>query len=79
MPTFDLTATNSVSRTNGLYIEKGQQITVNINMMGITPYNLFGNSRCVDALVQQFRVNGIDVPPTDAGIYGRGLWDIKMR
>ena len=47
-------------------------------MMGITPTNLFGNNRCVDQLVKQFQLNGIDVPKTDSGVYNRGAWDIKM-
>ena len=79
MPTFDLIAKHSENRINGFHIEKGTQITIHINMMGITPNNLFGNNRCKDALVQQFRMNGIDIPPTDAGIYGRGMWEIKMK
>lgn len=79
MSTFVLTATHNIDRAQiGLHIEKGQQITVNINMMGISPINLFGNSRCADALVRQFQLNGIDVPKTDVGIFSRGSWDIKM-
>lgn len=77
MATFELTAKYNTSRPGGLYIEKGQQITININMMGIEPGNLFGNNRCKDMLVQQFKLNGINVPPTDTGIYGRGLWDVR--
>lgn len=79
MPTFELTARHDINRVNGLHICRGQQITININMMGITPMNLFGNSRCVDQLVQQFRMNGIDVPKSDSGIYSRGAWDIQMK
>lgn len=79
MPTFELTARYDVGRANGLRINRGQQFTVNINMVGITPNNLFGNNRCVDQLVYQFKLNGIDVPKTDAGIYNRGLWDIKIK
>lgn len=79
MPTFELTARHDINRVNGLYISRGQQFTVNINMMGITPNNLFGNNRCADQLVQQFKLNGIDVPKTDVGIYSRGAWDIRMK
>lgn len=79
MPTFVLTARHDINRVNGLHIDRGQTFNVNINMMGITPANLFGNSRCADQLVQQFRLNGIDVPKTDAGIYSRGAWDIKLK
>lgn len=79
MPQFEITASRNIDRPQiGLHIDKGQQFTININMMGITPYNLFNNSRCQDALVQQFRMNGIDVPKTDYSIYGRGSWDIRM-
>ncbi len=79
MPTFELTTKYAVNRPGGFYLEKGHQITININVMGITPGNLFGNNRCKEALVQQFKLNGIDIPPTDSGIYGRGLWDIRMK
>lgn len=77
MPTFILTARQNTFRASGLYIEKGQHITININMMGIEPNNLFNNSRCQDALVQQFKLNGIFAPPTDYGLYSRGTWDVK--
>ncbi len=79
MAQFLLTASHQIDRANGLHIDKGQTITVNIWIQGITPYNLFNNSRCKDILVQQFKANGIDVPYTDAGIYSRGAWDIKMK
>ena len=79
MPTFVLTATHNIDRPKaGLHIDRGQSFTVNINMMGITPVNLFNNSRCQAALVQQFQVNGINVPKTDYSIYSRGNWDIKI-
>lgn len=79
MPKFVIKATHNIDRPQiGLHINKGQEFTININMMGITPNNLFGNSRCQDALIQQFRVNGIDVPRSDYGIYSRGTWDITM-
>jgi hypothetical protein len=79
MAQFVLTAKHIIQRASGLHIDSGTQITVNIPMMGITPYNLFGNSRCKDQLLQQFRINGIDAPATDAGLYSRGTWDIKMK
>lgn len=80
MPTFILTATHNINRPQiGLSIARGQQFTININMNGITPMNLFGNSRCADALVRQFQLNDIWVPKTDSGIYSRGAWDIKMK
>lgn len=49
MATFVLTARHDIDRLGGLHIDRGQQYTININMMGITPYNLFNNSRCRDA------------------------------
>lgn len=79
MATFTLTAAHSTTRPGGLYIAKGQEISINIQMMGIGPNNLFGNNRCKEALVRQFQINGIDVPSTDTGIYSRGMWDIKIK
>lgn len=79
MPTFELTARHDIHRANGLHICKGQQITININMVGITPINLFGSSRCMEQLTQQFRLNGIDVPKSDLSIYSRGAWNIQMK
>ena len=79
MPTFEIKARHQIDRISGLHIDRGQTFTININMMGITPTNLFGNSRCVDQLVKQFQLNGIYVPKTDSGIYSRGAWDIRMK
>lgn len=79
MPTFELTAKQSINRPGGFYIARGQEITITIPMMGIGPNNLFGNNRCKEALVRQFQLNGIDIPPTDTGIYSRGLWDVRMK
>ena len=77
MPTFVLTAMHDINRPN-LNINRGDQFNIHINMNNIGPNNLFNNSRCKDALIQQFRVNGIDVPYSDAGIYSRGAWNIDM-
>lgn len=79
MATFEIMARHDIYRAGGLHIDKGQTFTININMMGISPVNLFNNSRCADQLVRQFKINGIDVPKTDAGIYSRGAWDIIMK
>ena len=79
MATFEITARHQIDRAGGLHIERGQTFTININMMGITPVNLFGNSRCVEQLVNQFKLNGIDVPKNDSGVYSRGAWDIRMK
>lgn len=46
MPTFVLTARHDINRANGFHINRGQEITINIPMMGIDPNNLFNNSRC---------------------------------
>lgn len=77
MAQFQLTATHDINRNNGFHIDRGTTISVNINMMGITPNNLFNNQRCKDVLIEQFRVNGIDLPYTDA-VFSRSCWDIKM-
>lgn len=79
MATFVLTARHDINRANGFHIDRGQEISININMAGIGPTNLFNNSRCKEALVRQFQINGIDIPPSDIGIYSRGAWDIDMK
>lgn len=79
MPTFLLTARHDINRANGLHINKGQPFYVNIPMNGITPNNLFNNSRCQNELYQQLhQVGGINLPPTDPFFKNRGNWDIKM-
>ena len=79
MATFELTARHQIDRCGGLHIERGQTFTININMMGITPANLFGNSRCAEQLARQFELYGISVPRSDSGVYSRGAWDIVMK
>lgn len=79
MAQFELTARHDINRPNGFHIPKGSCFTINIPMMGIGPGNLFNNNRCQDALLQQFRMNGMDIPKTDSGFYSRGSWDIKMK
>lgn len=79
MPTFELTARYQIHRADGLHIDRGQTFSINIFTTGITPTNLFGNSRCAEQLVNQFKLNGISVPMTDSGVYNRGVWDIKMK
>ena len=78
MATFTLTAKHQSTRTGGFHIDKGDQFVIHINMAGITPINLFNNSRCRDQLIQQFRINGVDLPPTDPLYNNSGAWDIKM-
>lgn len=79
MPTFILTATRDINRPSGLNINRGDHFEIHINISGITPNNLFYSSRCKDALIQQFRNNGIDVPYSDKGVYDRGAWEICMK
>lgn len=76
MPKFELTAKHEMNQ-NGLHVDRGQQLTVTIPMMGIAPVNLFTNARCKDALRQQFAVNGLPLPPNSSWLTG-GLWDVKM-
>ena len=78
MAQFILTAKQDINRPNGFHLDKGTQLNITIPMMGITPGNLFGNNRCKEQLLQQFKKNGIFIPPTDSGFYSRGNWDIKM-
>lgn len=77
MPTFEITARGQINCGNGFTIEKGRFFTININMLGITPYNLFSSSRCAAQLVHQFKQNGIDLPK-NSPVYQMGKWDIKM-
>ncbi len=77
MATFELTARQQMFLGNGNVISKGTPISIHIPMMGIVPGNLFGNPRCRDAVLQQFAMNGINVPP-NSPILSRGHWDIKM-
>jgi hypothetical protein len=79
MATFTLTAKYQSTRTGGFHIDKGDQFVIHINMAGITPINLFNNSRCRDQLIKQFKINGIDLPPTDPLYNSPGAWDIKMK
>lgn len=79
MAQFIITARNDINRPNGFHIDRGQEFAININITGIGPNNLFGNLRCKDALIQQFRVNGIELPPSDLIYNSRGPWDIKMK
>lgn len=80
MPSFEITARSDEYRAgNQLHIDRGQTFTINVNCTGITPNNLFNNSRCADALYRQFQLNGIDVPRTDPLFTTAGKWEIKMK
>lgn len=79
MANFVITARTNIDRANGFHIDRGEEFSININMNGITPINLFGNSRCKTQLIQQLRINGIDLPDTDPIMRSSGFWDIKMK
>ena len=78
MAQFVLTLRQDVNRHNGFHLDKGAVFTINIPVMGITPNNLFNNSRCKGHLLQQFKINGIDLPQNDILYTNKGAWDIKM-
>jgi hypothetical protein len=77
MAQFVLTARHS-SNIGGQHIDRGQSFTINVAMMGITPVNLFNNSRCADTIIKQFSAQGIELPK-NSPLLSRGCWDIKMR
>lgn len=80
MAQFTLTARTNIDRpmaSPALHISRGDSFNISINVPGITPQNLFNNSRCSAQLQHQLRLNGIDVPLTDRGIYNKGAWDIQ--
>jgi hypothetical protein len=77
MAQFTLTARNNIDRP-GCHISRGTTFDISINIMGITPNNLFNNPRCADQLSRQFKINGIDLPMTDRGVFSKGAWDIQM-
>ena len=78
MPEFILTARHDINRANGFHIAKGMELQITIPLCGLNPSSLFGNSRCRNQLLEQFRIKGINIPPTDHGFYSRGSWDIIM-
>ena len=78
MPTFTLTAKVAQPRPGGFHIEKGDQFIIHINMAGIHSNNLLTSSRCKEQLIRQFKINGIDLPPTDAIYNSTAVWDVKM-
>ena len=78
MAQFVLTLKAPVDRLNGFHLDKGYECTINIPVTGITPNNLFNNSRCKGPLLQQFKMNGIDLPQNDILYTNKGAWDIKM-
>ena len=76
MAQFFLTARHS-SDIGGQHIDRGQAFTINVPMMGVTPVNLFNNSRCVDTILKQFSAQGLELPK-DSPLLNGGHWDIKM-
>ena len=77
MATFQLTLRHDAC-ISGQNLTRGQQFNLNVNMTGITPTNLFGNSRCVDTVLRQFSSQGLDLPKNSPLLNG-GHWDIKMK
>ena len=77
MASFELTLRHN-AYIGGQNLTRGQQFNLNVNMMGITPTNLFGNSRCVDTVLRQFSAQGLDLPKNSPLLNG-GHWDIKMK
>lgn len=77
MATFELTLRHNMCIDRQTW-DKGQQFDIKIGMMGITPTNLFGNSRCVDTVLRQFSAQGLDLP-RNSPFLNRGHWDIKMK
>lgn len=77
MANFQLTLRHNAC-IGGQTCDKGQQFNINVNMMGITPTNLFRNSRCVDTVIRQFSAQGLDLPKNSPLLNG-GHWYIKMR
>lgn len=76
MAQFVLTARHT-SDIGGQHIDRGQMFNINVAMTGITPVNLFGNSRCADTVIRQFSAQGIELPKNSPLLNG-GHWDIKM-
>lgn len=77
MALFILTARHQ-SNIGGQHIDRGASFTVNIPKDGITPVNLFGNSRCTDILLHQLGAQGL-VLPKNSPLLNRGHWDIQMK
>lgn len=75
---FVLTLRNPVNRADGTHLDRGATFLINIPVMGITPNNLFGNSRCKEQLIKQLQFHGIDLPKNDPLYNNKGYWDIKM-
>lgn len=78
MAQFILTLNRQVDRPNGFHLDKGFECRINIAMVGIKSDNLFGNSRCKEALITQLKFQGIDLPKTDILYNSKGPWNIKM-
>ncbi len=74
MPAFQIEAKYDINR-GSLHIDKGQMFTININLNGIGPNNLFNNPRCFNQLKQQFQNQGIFL--SDADMRVPFNWNIK--
>ena len=81
MAQFTITARSAIDRPMAsppLHISRGESFNITINLNGITPQNLFNNSRCSAQLQHQLKLNEIDVPLTDRGVHDKGAWDIQL-
>lgn len=77
MAQFVLTAKSDKTLGGGQCIVRGESFRITIPMMGITPVNLFHNSRCADTILKEFKRHNIDLPKNSPLLNG-GNWDIKM-
>lgn len=76
MSKFELTAKSDMN-FNGQHLPKGQTVSIDINISGIGPNNLFNNARCADSLRHQLALHDINVSPNSPALLG-GKWDVKM-
>lgn len=77
MAQFVLTAKHS-SDIGGQHIDRGQTFTIDVAMAGITPTNLFNNSRCADNVLRQFAMHDLYLPK-DSPLLNGGHWNIVMK
>lgn len=76
MAQFILTARH-ISNIGGQHVDRGQQFRLNVCTTGITPINLFGNSRCSDTVLKQLSAQGLHLTKSSP-LLNKGHWDIKM-
>ena len=76
MATFELRLNHDIC-IGGHNKSKGQLFILNMDK-GITPVNLFQNSRCADTVLKQLSAQGLDLPK-NSPLLNKGHWDIKMK